>query len=435
MKAIFSKLTERAAAGKESSFELRGHKVDLRDCERYFKRKCFNIRDVISWKAAHTTTPSGLRCFTPEPEERLLADVRTYFLGCFENGIWVPTNIEYMCYSVKKSNTTFTQLEDIRNSLISACVLLSRNSPEFYSEALKELQWVCSRFREIVVEEDPQTIPRFIEMMILVNAFGRPELVTILLRHLAGMSATVLSAASHPMSRIFAGLRDLVSDQFQATALRSWDVIIDVLQETLGPTHLSTFTSKFDRLDTAASSMDLERQESHLEAMLKSSTADFAPEVLQSIALLKGLATYFTARKKYVELHRTGAEIVRRSQSRALPGTERNRVLIGGYELMAEAQFLQFQFAQAAATFALLAKLASVESAHLNAKAREYQSRSEESLSKLSQPSPLCHTCSATSLHQECCSKCRERAESSDCTKQTGAGNLVHGRFFTRTFS
>ena len=99
MKAIFSKLTECVAAGKECSFELRGHKVDLRDCERYFKRKCFNIRDVISWKAAHTTTPSGLRCFTPEPQERLLADVRTYFLGCFENGIWVPTSIEYMCYS------------------------------------------------------------------------------------------------------------------------------------------------------------------------------------------------------------------------------------------------------------------------------------------------------------------------------------------------
>ena len=91
MKAIFSKLTERAAAGKESSFELRGHKVDLRDCERYFKRKCFNIRDVISWKAAHTTTPSGLRCFTPEPEERLLAE-------SFGSATWHPSQ---GCFSAR----------------------------------------------------------------------------------------------------------------------------------------------------------------------------------------------------------------------------------------------------------------------------------------------------------------------------------------------
>ena len=59
MKAIFSKLAERTAVGKESSFELRGCKVDLKDCERYFKRKGFSIRDIISWRAAYTTTPPG----------------------------------------------------------------------------------------------------------------------------------------------------------------------------------------------------------------------------------------------------------------------------------------------------------------------------------------------------------------------------------------
>lgn len=435
MKAIFSKLTERAAVGKESSFELRGHKVNMKDAERYFKRKGFSVRDVISWKAAQMTMPRGLRCLTPEPEERLLADARTYCLGCFENGTWVPTSIEYLCYSVKKSHTTFTLLEDIRNGLISACLLLGRNSPCSRSEAFKELQWVCSKFREIVIEEDPQTIPRLIEMMILVNAFGRPELVVILLKHLAGMSATVLSIESHPMSRIFAALRDLGSDQFQPTALRAWEVMIDVLEEVLGPTHLSTVTSKFDRLDTASSSLDLERQERYLETMLKSGGAGCAPQMLRSTALLTGLATYFAARKKYIELHRTGAEIVHRSQSWALQSIERNRVLICGYEFMAEAQYLQCQFAQAAATFALLAKLASVESASLNAKAQEYQTRSQECLRKLSQPGPQSHTHLAMSVHEEHSSEYHGRAEPSDDTEQIDAVYLAKHRFLTRTFS
>jgi hypothetical protein len=435
MKAIFSKLTERAAVGKESSFELRGHKVDMKDAERYFKRKGFSFRDVISWKAAQMTMPRGLRCFTPEPQERLLADARTYCLGCFENGTWVRTSIEHLCYSVKKSHTTFTILEDIRNGLISACVLLSRNSPCLRSDAFKELQWVCSKFREIVIEEDPQTIPRLIEMMILVNAFGRPELVVILLRHLAGMSATVLSMQSHPMSRIFAALCDLGSDQFQLTALRAWEVMIDVLQEVLGPTHLNTVTSKFDRLDTASSSLDLERQERYLETMLKSSSAECAPQMLRSIALLTGLATYFAARKRYRKLLRTGTEIVHRSQSRALQSTERNRALICGYEFVAEAQYLQCQFAQAAATFALLAKLASVESASLSAKMREYQARSEECLRKLSQPGPQCHTCLAMPLHEEHSSECQCRVEPSDRTERTCAADLTKRRFLTRTLS
>ena len=283
MKAIFSKLTDRAAVGKDSSFELRGHRVDMKDAERYFKRKGFTVRDVMSWKAAHITMPRGLL--------------------------------------------------------------------------------------------------------------------------------------------------------FQATALRAWEVMIDVLQEILGPTHLSTFTSKFDRLDTASSSLDLERQERHLEAILNSDGGQCAQEMLRSIALLRGLATYFTARKKYGELHKTGTEIVRRSQFSALPSVERNRALVCGYELVAEAQSLQCQYAQAAATFALLVRLASAGSALSNAKTQQYQTRSEQCLRKLSQPAQPCHTCSAMSVHEKDPSKFQGGSEPSDGIEQTGAVNIVSHRFVTRTLS
>src|SRR6202034_3802634 len=72
MKTIFSIKTERAAVGKDSSFELRGRKVDMKDAERYFKRKGFTLRDMTAWKAAHMTTTPELRCFTPEPQEMLI---------------------------------------------------------------------------------------------------------------------------------------------------------------------------------------------------------------------------------------------------------------------------------------------------------------------------------------------------------------------------
>ena len=430
MKTIFSIKTERAAVGKDSSFELRGRRVDMKDAERYFKRKGFTLRDVTAWKAAHMTTPLELRCFTPEPQEMLITDVRTYYSGSFEAGTWISKGAENPCFSAKKSHTSFTLLEDIRNSLILACILLSGNSSP---EAFKELHWVCSKIQEIVIEEDPHSIPRLIEIMILIKAFGRHELVVILLRHLSNMSAVVPSTATCPLSRIFAALCGIESDQFEDTALRAWEAINDVLQETLGPTHLSTFMSKFERLDTASSSLDLKRQEMYLDSVLESGRASCASSSLQSISLLRGLAKYFVARQKYPELHRTATEMVYRSQRLDLGSMERGGLIECGLEFVAEAQFRQCQFAQAAMTFTLLAKLASAELGPVNAKTRGYQASSEECLSKLGQPSPACHTCLGPSTEQYHCSKYQDRTEPSDGIKQTEAATVIGRRFYTRT--
>ena len=64
--------------------------------------------------------------------------------------------------------------------------------------------------------------------MVLVNAFGRLELVTILLRYLAGMSAIVRSVELYSMCCIFVALSELSAGRFEAIALRLWDTIIDV---------------------------------------------------------------------------------------------------------------------------------------------------------------------------------------------------------------
>ena len=99
IKAILSKRMERSAIGKTTAFELRGRLVDMADVDRYAGRKPITMRDIMAWRSAGAKTPSGLRCFTPEPliqcphppevfntPERLFRDVRIYSIGSFEAG-------------------------------------------------------------------------------------------------------------------------------------------------------------------------------------------------------------------------------------------------------------------------------------------------------------------------------------------------------------
>jgi len=183
---------ERAAVGKGTACELRGTLVNMADVERYARRKPITSRDILAWKAAGVGTPPGLRYFTPEPMVRspdlpkisetpakLFSDVRMYSIGSFEARTWVSKGSEHFCSSTKTIHASLDTFEDIRDCLINACLLVGQNS---ISEAGTQIEKACSKVEEIVLAEDPQTIARLIEIMVLVKAFGRPELVGMILR-------------------------------------------------------------------------------------------------------------------------------------------------------------------------------------------------------------------------------------------------------------
>ena len=393
MMTILSKKTERAAVGKKSAFQLRGRQVDMGNAERYLKRKGITTRDIMAWRATGATTPPGLRCFTPEPirpypaapkifhiSESLFADIRTYLVGSFEAGTWISNGVEHLCFSIKANHTSSKVFEDIRQNLISACLLISEQS---YLKAFTELESVCSRVQDIVNAESPETIARFIEMMILVRAFGHPELVEILLKQFAEMSAVILRTPAHPMSRIFAALCSLEPPQFEEMALKAWDCMNDVFQKVLGPSHLSTLASKLDRLGTATTSLDAESPDGYLEIILKSGRGESGRDALRSIAVLQGLGTYFVNRKRYAELQETGGEIVNRVTNWDAVDPEGIRLYRCGFEFMATAQFALCQFEQAMSSFELLIDLASADLSWENSQTWEYQAKFEECLRKM----------------------------------------------------
>jgi hypothetical protein len=382
MAAILSKRMERAAVGKKTAFELSGHLVDMADVDRYARRKPLTSRDIIAWRTSGAKIPLGLRCFTPEPINKSLAlpmvldtparlfnDVRTYSIGSFEAGTWVSTGSENFCSSVNDVHPASDVFGDIRGNLISACILLDQKS---IPEAGTQLDAANSKIREIVLAENPLTIARLIEMMVLVKAFGRPELVGMMLRQLAAMSVIVLPTREHAMCRIFAALCRLELQQFDEMALRAWECMNDIFHEVLGPTHLSTMASKLDRLDTATSSLDSE-----------CSDESCGSDMMQSIARLVSLGTYLGSRKRYTDLLEVGGELIQRITSWDAADPEGTRLLRCGIEFTATAHFAQRHFEQAMTSFEMLVDLASEELGWTDPKTWEYQSKLEECLHKV----------------------------------------------------
>src|SRR5436853_6599500 len=221
----------------------------------------------MAWKAAGARTPPpGLRCFTPLPviqplglpeifdaPAKLFGNVCIYSTRSFYDGIWVSKGSEYFCSSAKSFHASSDAIEDIRSYLISGCILLNQKS---IPEAFAQLDKDCSNLKEIVRAEDPMTLGRVVEMTVLVKAFGHTDLVRVILRQLAEMSAIILSTPQHPLCKIFATLCRLDLQHFDEVALRAWECMNDVFYDILGPSHLNTITSKLDRLDTAVSSLD-----------------------------------------------------------------------------------------------------------------------------------------------------------------------------------
>jgi hypothetical protein len=388
MKALLSKRMERAAVGKDTACELRGNLVNMADVERYAQRKPITPRDIIAWRAAGGKTPPGLRCFTPKPVVRsldlptifdtpakLFGDIRIYSVGSFEAGTWVSQGLEHFCSSTKTVHASSDTFEEIRGCLISACILVSQNS---ISEAINQLDKACSKVQEIVLAEDLQTIPRLIEMMILVKAFGRPELVGMILRQLAAMSTIILPTPQYPMCRIFAALCRLELQQFDEVVLRAWECMNDVLHEVLGPSHLSTIVSKLDRLDTATSSLDPEHSDEYLRKVLKADRAATGSDMLRSLSVLVNLGAYLSRQKRYSELLDVGAEIIDRTTSWDAADPEGRRLLRCGVEWKATAHFAQCQFEQAMPSFEMLVGLAWEELGWEDPKTLEYWSKLEE---------------------------------------------------------
>src|SRR5271156_1601789 len=110
VQAIIRKRAQRSAAGKRTTFYLRGRPVDLDDVERYLKRKRSSI-EADRFDSA--PTPPDLVCLSvpaspqsPEkfrPLEVIFTHYKNYVNGALDCGLWINESDGQSLYSTKDS--------------------------------------------------------------------------------------------------------------------------------------------------------------------------------------------------------------------------------------------------------------------------------------------------------------------------------------------
>src|SRR5271156_7229544 len=163
VQAIIRKRAQRSAAGKRTTFYLRGRPVDLDDVERYLKRKRSSIEaDFLR----SVPTPPDLVCSSvpaspqsPEkfrPLEVIFTHYRNYVKGALDCGLWINESDDHRLYSTKKSHGL---ANEIFNFCASSFELLNRG---FFAEAGKLVRRAAICLEEAVISEDPRLLTNLV---------------------------------------------------------------------------------------------------------------------------------------------------------------------------------------------------------------------------------------------------------------------------------
>ncbi len=250
MKAIVRKYRQREDQGKRSIIHIRGQTQDFAEAVRYWNRKGESIDDII---ARHTAspTPEAVEFSTPVPSpimtpqalaipEGIFRCIRDYYKGSFESGAWVTTEPSLECYSIKGGPDGVYHAEDLYCQCVLACSLFSR---ELYREVGQTLIVATAQIRNIILAEDPASIPELFGMLIYTRSVKRDDMALIILRQFSAMSQ-VLLGSEHPLSRVCEWLTSVYASDFSDTIIRGMQSIADSLESSVGPMHLSTIFAR-----------------------------------------------------------------------------------------------------------------------------------------------------------------------------------------------
>ena len=245
VQAIMRKRAQRSAAGKRTTFYLRGRPVDLDDAERYLKRK---RRSTKADFLRSVPTPPDLVCLSvpaspqsPEkfrPLEEIFTHYRNYVNGALDCGLWINEGDDQRLYSTKESHGFGNGLFNFYSSSFK---LLNRG---FFAEAGKLVRRTAICLEEAVVSEDPHLLTNLVLALGTFQFTKYQHVLDILYEHGANLAAKFL-AESHPLRYICAALR---SDPVLGTE----DSIVGLLEgmcitlrDLLGGQHINIIELEF----------------------------------------------------------------------------------------------------------------------------------------------------------------------------------------------
>jgi hypothetical protein len=311
VQAIIRKRAQRSAAGKRTTFYLRGRLVDLDDVERYLKRK---RRSIEADCLGSVPTPPDLVCLSvpaspqsPEkfrPLEVIFTHYKNYVTGALDSRLWINKSDDQGLRSSRESLGS-------ANDLLNFCVLsFDHFNRGLFAEAGKLVRRAAICLEDAIVSEDPYLLTRLVSALKHFQFTNYQRVSDILCEHGANLAAEFL-AESHPLRYICAALR---SDPVLSTEDSITDLLegmCTTLRDLLGSQNLSTIDLEFKVIWQRGQRQKLGNTKWQLQQIKCRIKQNCASGNLRYLRVLLHIAAIFSTRAEYSEAEMTAYEMLK----------------------------------------------------------------------------------------------------------------------------
>lgn len=298
--AIIKAMEERQAAGKASQVVIRGEKVDLDRIENYVRRNRNRgrlQRMLIEESQVHEMVERELVCRTPSPSpdlrsptpghlgpaEDLYRSVSVYVDGSFTAGNWFLGGDGTMRSLRGDSKWYSSNFKDLWNRLDMASQLIGKVER---LDLVRLLNPAFGYMVNLVQDLYPRSIPFMLSAFEVLHDRGRGDLVSMFLRHIAGLSDGMLGR-DHPHTRIWRQLEIIYADEHDEIIERLFLLLLNQFrQQGQRSDHLEIAIYN-DYCDCVLIRRDLETQERSLRREVARMQARRSKNMQASLLMLR----------------------------------------------------------------------------------------------------------------------------------------------------
>ena len=295
---------------------LRAHVTYSGDSQRYWEHSGVRTGCSVAQKTElHTLEAVG--CFNaPMPlsmmpesmtkTERILINIRDYFAGSFEVGIWQSTDPRMSCKSTKSQGDAIHHLDALCQRCITACRLLGNNH---FEKAGQILISATSKIKEILSAEDPMTLTYLFAVVAHIHQQRRHEIVLALLRQFSAL-AEILMGDRHPLHCICAFLLTIHPSHFGEIISKCSVSTGDHFESLVDPMCRSTLVSRGLHTREVDASREMAHKTGVLQNLLSKCEATLGPFDVRTFEIRLALAFHHLENSDYVEAVRLDPSVL-----------------------------------------------------------------------------------------------------------------------------
>ena len=278
------------------------------------------IDDLIAQRTK-STTPEAVICLTSPasplvmPEsmaipERILTKVRDYFKGSFESGTWFTSSPDAACQTRKDRGNGTRLLDGLIEQCVAACKLFADNH---FQEAGQVLITATSAIKDIVLEENPETLRHLFGLIVWLLQQRRYEIALSILRQISAL-AKILLGLEHPLHCICEWLAFIHASDPRNVISICIASICGHFESLVGPMHLSTLTSRRKFICEFDVEMETDYKIRALRGLLETCEATLGSLDNRTIETRLSLGLHYMFNQYYAEAIKIGQDIVADAQ-------------------------------------------------------------------------------------------------------------------------